>query len=297
MIKRAPAEPKEVRFANPRLNPVGIELLHLPELERRVSAAHLATPERAEFFMLLLVTGGALRHSVDFVDMRLGAGSLVFVRPGQVQHWRLQPSAQGFMVMVDPPALLPVIDSRSGTDHLLTEVEDWPVGVQLDEGFSSALQTELRRLAQDLDQYDGSPQDIVLARQVLLGILLRVARWHRGRAPALPESPRAPRQVFRTFRRALEQQFREHRTVSEYARRLGYSESTLNRACLSATGKTAKVLIDRRVALEAARMLVHAQASVSEVGHRLGFSEPTNFVRFFVRMIGSTPTGFRAAHR
>lgn len=296
-MKRAPAEPKEVRFASTRLKPVGIELLTLAELEQRASAAHLATPERAEFFMLLLVTAGTLRHSVDFVDMRLGAGSLVFVRPGQVQHWRPQRSAQGCLVMVDPPALLPVIDSRSGTDHLLTEVEDWPVGVHLDDGFSSALQTELRRLARDLAQYDGSPQDIVLARHVLLAIMLRVARWHRGRAPALPVSPRAPRQVFRMFRRELEQQFREHRTVSEYAQRLGYSESTLNRACLSATGKTAKVLVDRRVALEAARMLVHAHASVSEVGHRLGFSEPTNFVRFFVRMVGATPTGFRAAYR
>lgn len=88
----------------------------------------------------------------------------------------------------------------------------------------------------------------------------------------------------------------ERRSVSELAHRLGYSESTLNRACLAATGKTAKRLVDQRVALEGARLLAHANISVNEISHRLGFSEATNFVRFFVRMVGSTPTEFREAN-
>lgn len=296
-MKRELTVVKEVHFAHPRLKSVGIELLHLNDLKRRVSAAHLATPEIAQFFMLLLVTEGCLHHNVDFVDMRLGAGSLVFVRPGQVQHWRLQSPVQGCMLMVDPPALLPMGDGHSGADLLLTESEDWPVGVRLDDGFASELQTELRRLARDLEDFDGSLQDISLIRQVLLAVMLRVARWHRGRSQTMPLSPSGPHAVFSLFRRELEQQFRQHRTVAEYARRLGYSESTLNRACLAAAGKTAKVMVDRRVALEAARMLVHGQVSVSEVGHRLGFSEPTNFVRFFARMIGTTPAEFRTANR
>jgi AraC-like DNA-binding protein len=53
------------------------------------------------------------------------------------------------------------------------------------------------------------------------------------------------------------------------------------------------VLLDRRVALEAARLLVQGRAGVAEVGHALGLSEPTHFIRFFVRMIGATPASFR----
>jgi AraC-like DNA-binding protein len=35
---------------------------------------------------------------------------------------------------------------------------------------------------------------------------------------------------------------------------------------------------------------------VADISHALGFSESTNFVRFLVRLVGSTPTQFRARY-
>jgi AraC-like DNA-binding protein len=287
---------KEVHFTHPRLAPVGVDLIHLADLKTRVSDSYLATPERSEFYMLLLVTDGYLHHNVDFIDMRLGAGSLVFVRPGQVQHWRLKSPVQGCLVMVDPPALPPVTDVHSGINVLLSEMEDWPVGVRLDDEFAAELQVDLRRLASDLATYDGTVQDVALIRQVLLAILLRVSRWHRGRTALTSSQDNSRYNVFKMFRRELERRFVEHPSVTQIAKRLGYSESTLNRACLMASGQTAKVLIDRRVALEGARLLAHTKISVNEIGHRLGFTEATNFVRFFSRMVGIRPAAFRDAN-
>lgn len=86
-------------------------------------------------------------------------------------------------------------------------------------------------------------------------------------------------------------------SVKDCARRLGYSESTLSRACLAAEGRSAKEVIDRRVALEASRQLVHSQASVAEIGHPQGFSEATHFVKFFARMTGLPPQAFRTRMR
>ena len=292
-MKNRDAGPKEIRFGNPKLQDVGIELLQLDDLKNRVSAAHLATPERVEFFLLLLVTQGSLRHTVDFTDLQLHRGSLLFVRPGQVQHWHLQAPVQGCMVMIDPAALLPVLDARGDGNTLLAAMEDWPTGVRLEDEHAADVQAELRRLASDLAAYDGTEHDVTLIRQVLLGVMLRVARWHRQRGQQLAPAEIGSQAVYRLFRRELELRFRQHWKVTEFARRLGFSESTLNRACQAAAGQTAKVLVDRRVALEAARLLVHGRASVAEVGHALGFLEPTHFVRFFVRMVGTTPAQFR----
>jgi AraC-like DNA-binding protein len=289
-------QPEEVRFHNPQLGTVGIEVLHLSTLRQRVSAAHLAAPQRVEFFMLLFVAEGYLRHVVDFSEMRLGAGSLVFVRPGQVQHWHLDERAQGCMVLADPPALMPIASSRGDRDALLAAMADWPVGVRLDDEFAAELRTSLDCLARDLAAFDGTVHDVTLLRQGLLAVLLRVARWHRKRWHDLPRPSVGTQQVYRLFEAEMEQHFRSHRSVAEYARRLGYSESTLNRACRAATGQSAKVLLDRRLAMEAARMLVHSSASVAEVGHALGFSEPTNFNRFFVRLVGATPLGFKGRY-
>jgi AraC-like DNA-binding protein len=286
----------EVRFHNPKLGTVGVEVLHLSTLRARVSALHLAAPQRVEFFMLLFVAEGYLRHVVDFAELRLGAGSLVFVRPGQVQHWHLDDRVEGCMVIIDPPALKPTAPSRGDRDALLGAMAEWPVGVRLDDSFAAELRAGLDRLARDLAEFDGTGHDVTLIQHGLLAILLRVARWHRRRWLEVPRPPVGVRHVHRVFETEVDRHFREHRTVAFYARRMGYSESTLNRACRVATGQSAKVLLDRRLAMEAARLLVHTQASVAEVGHSLGYTESTNFVRFFVRMVGVTPLKFRLQH-
>lgn len=63
-------------------------------------------------------------------------------------------------------------------------------------------------------------------------------------------------------------------------RALGYAEKTLTRACVQWSGKTAKVLVDQRVVLEAKRSLAHGNDAIATIAHRLGFSEPANFIRF-----------------
>lgn len=40
---------------------------------------------------------------------------------------------------------------------------------------------------------------------------------------------------------------------------------------------------------------MHSLAAVAEIAHQLGFSESTNFVKFFRRQLGVTPTAFRQA--
>ena len=98
------------------------------------------------------------------------------------------------------------------------------------------------------------------------------------------------------FRGELERSYASTRRAEDYARHLGYSVKTLPRACLSATGQPVKQIIDTRVALEAQRLLAHTDQPVAAIARRLGFSEPTNFGKFFTRHTGTTPGDFRDAN-
>jgi AraC-like DNA-binding protein len=53
--------------------------------------------------------------------------------------------------------------------------------------------------------------------------------------------------------------------------------------------RPAKSYIDARVVLEAKRILAHTTLSVAATGEDLGFSEPTNFVKFFKVREGCLP--------
>ena len=162
----------------------------------------------------------------------------------------------------------------------------------LPEPVALEMRLAMDRLQQDFQRFDHSALDAVLIRHGVQGLLMRLARWFasmdRDHAGQPPE-----RAVYRLFLREVENGFRQRQSVQHFARRLGYSESTLARACQAAEGRSAKQVIDRRVALEAARELVHSPASVAEIGHGLGFSEATNFVKFFGRMHSVSPRVFR----
>jgi AraC-like DNA-binding protein len=95
------------------------------------------------------------------------------------------------------------------------------------------------------------------------------------------------------FRNEVEQRFAKTRRVEDYERAIGYSAKTLGRAAQAATGLSAKEYIDQRVLLEGRRLLAHTHLSAGEVAQQLGFSELTNFIKFFRRNGGESPAEFR----
>ena len=90
---------------------------------------------------------------------------------------------------------------------------------------------------------------------------------------------------------------RPARTRTGTARALGYSTRTLSRASMDAAGVGAKEYIDRRVLLEAKRLLAHGDQPAAKIAARLGFSSATNFTKFFHQRTGTSPLAFRHAVR
>ncbi len=282
---------RAVRFDNPRLAKVGVDVVSLEQLRRRLSAA-LDLAERPDFYLLLFLERGAGRHAVDFVELLLKRGHVLFVRPGQVQQWRMEGTLGGELVLVSPEALAPFI-TRAEADMQLLALDEWPSTFAPSQpAFSQAL-ADVRRLRADIARFQGSALQAAIIWHELLALLLRLMEDHSAAGKRLAQHEGA---VYRIFMRELEKHIDSRISVRELARRVGYSESTLTRACLEATGSTAKEAVDQRVALEAKRLLVHSQSTVVRISHQLGFSEPTNFVKFFRRVAGVSPLSFRAAH-
>lgn len=273
---------KEIHFENSRFNSVGVEVMTLSELLHRVSAKQLAQPERINFHILFFVTKGAGTHTIDFVDHAIQTGSLVSVMPGQVHQWRINPTLEGSLLIF-----------KSSAFNSSNMVDEWPACCHFSAQIQSTLAQAIQQLQQDLHSFNPSKLDIAFIRQGLIYILLRITHaWQRlQEANTIP--PLTAKLIYNLFAKELEKNFRRRLSVQDYIDKLGYSKSTLARACQSAKGRSPKIIIDRRVALEAQRMLVHSTARISEIGYHLGFTELTNFVKFFNRIVGMTPSEFR----
>lgn len=278
---------KHTFFENKRLAALGIEPISFSDLYQKLPIV----PERLEFYMLILVTQGQGLHCIDFIEYDLRPGTLLFVRPGQVQEWQDYCDLQAEVMLIDPAAL--PNDERvksKGVD--LLALQDWQNCTQLTELLQQDIQQSISRLKRDFEGFDGSELDISLLRNELFNLLLRLARWQK-KVRVTDQVTSRSRKTYQLFIDLLEQEYRTGHSLRFYAEKLGYAQSTLSRACIQVEGYSAKVVIDRRIALEAKRMLAHSSASVAEVGYWLGYSEATNFVKFFRRMVGVTPQLFR----
>ncbi len=249
-------------------------------------AAAPAVPHRLGCHLLALTTAGHGTAEVDFQRRPVRPGTLLWIRPGQALRFDGGTGLDAALVTWEPGLLsadqvagVPV-DDPSGPSRWQLAGED-----------EDAVISEVSQLAVDCGRHSSGAVAAALLRHQLAVLLLRVALLPAD-DPADHNTPEG--RTFTRFRRALEESHRATRRVEDYAEMLGCSVRTLTRASLAVTGRTAKQVVDDRVALEARRLLACTDLSVAEIGRRLGFGEPTNFGRFFHREAGLSPGAFRA---
>ena len=71
------------------------------------------------------------------------------------------------------------------------------------------------------------------------------------------------------------------------------SERNLNIICKNNFSKSVSEIIETRKLIEAKRMLLHTDKSVSEIGYELGYNEKSYFTRVFHSKLDITPSRFR----
>jgi AraC-like DNA-binding protein len=239
-----------------------------------LSAGGVLGPRLLDHHVLMLTTAGHGPVEVDFTVLACRPGTLLWIHPGQAL--RLGPAGLD--------ASFVTFESRLARPPEPDDGRYW----QLEGEDEDAVITDFAQLAVDCERHPPGPLAAALVQHQLTVLQLRVALL--ASAPAAgPE-----RATFGRFRRLLEDGHPTSRRVEDYATDLGCSVRTLTRACLAVTGRTAKQVVDDRVALQARRLLACTSLPVAEVGRHLGFPEPTNFGRFFHREVGASPGQFRA---
>ncbi|EME99609.1 helix-turn-helix domain-containing protein [Streptomyces mobaraensis NBRC 13819 = DSM 40847] len=280
----------ELTYRPPPGTPRGIEVMTVAELRARAPEGLLPRPQRLDFHQLVVVDSGATSHTVDFTGYWLTEGSVLWVRPGQVQSFGDAARIEGTVILAQPGFLPPGSPVAALADDPFHPVLRQPVGTDRE-----AVTCAVRHLAADFRTGAGLPADVHadVLRHLLSVLVLRLAHLTTPVGSRVP----APADAFLRFRAAVERDFATTHRVADYARALGYAPRTLSRATLAAAGVAAKEFIDRRVVLEAKRLLAHSDLAVVRIGERLGFEDAANFSKFFQQRAGVAPGAFRESAR
>jgi AraC family transcriptional activator of pobA len=248
-------------------------------------------PHRKDYYLFVLVRQGSSRHWVDSVPYTLKANTFYFTVPQQVHLKEEMRPMQGLVLRFTEEFLqleenrglagMPILRNPAGGHEL-----------RLSPGDRSFVGDILCKMLAESGS-SGSWKNQMLAAQlrVLVIYLSRLYTEQFG------SSANGDGRLFREFQSLVERHYREEHEVAGYAGRLHISPGHLNERVKEQSGKTAIHHIHARMVLEAKRQLLYSDLSVKELADELGFGDPAYFNRWFKRLTGETPIGYRTEIR
>lgn len=245
-------------------------------------------PHRHDFYHIMLVKDGIGTHYIDFKTYKINPNSIFFVSPGQVHSLTIDSDADGYVISFNPDFYL-LNDSVQKLMEFpfFHSISNHPV-VYLNDGKERMLAT----WEEIYEEHHSASQDREgIIRSLLELILKRAARMYQQ--PSNDEVPAYLTFQLRKLESLIDLHFREHRKLSDYAELMHLSPKHLNSLCKKGVNKTVTNLIHERTLIEAKRLLLFTNNSISEIAFELGFSDKSYFMRFFKKNAGQTAEAYR----
>ena len=110
---------------------------------------------------------------------------------------------------------------------------------------------------------------------------------------SISELNKRDKDLLSEFNLLLLQNLNNSRSVKYYANLLARSTKKLNSITKTHWGITAKEYIEERIIHESKKILLETPDTIKQISYTLGFTEPTNFNKFFKKFTDTTPLQFR----
>ncbi|MCG2612761.1 AraC family transcriptional regulator [Terrimonas sp. NA20] len=251
---------------------------------------YLLQPHGHSFYHLVFFTRGAGKQAIDFNSFPVKPGQIYFMIPGQVHSWQFSGEVDGYIVNF----------SESFFDSFFKEpnyLERFPFFggygddqvIHLTGHWLKEVTALFERLLNELKPVKNHATEMI--RTLLLQLFITVTR--QIEPTRLKQLSKPGFTTLRNFQKLVNENYIPLKLPSEYAARLYVTPNYLNALCRDLLGKSAGEIIRDRIMLEAKRLLINADLSISEISSQLNFQDNSYFTKFFKKYTGKTPEDFR----
>jgi AraC family transcriptional activator of pobA len=251
---------------------------------------NLQRPHRHAFYHLVLFTEGAGTHTIDFENFTVKPFQIYFMVPGQVHSWNFDGKVDGYVINFSISFFQSFLLK---SDYL----QNFPFfsGTPMDAVIElpDSLKPEIVGLFEKLIEVseDGRRMGVDLAKTIMLHLFILIAMEKLTYHP--PNQTSYNYTLLKNFQKLIEINFATLKLPKEYAEMLFITPNHLNALCKEALNIPAGEVIRNRIALEAKRLLINLDLTISEIAYRLGFADNSYFTKFFKKQTGTTPEDFR----
>jgi AraC family transcriptional regulator, transcriptional activator of pobA len=264
-------------------------LLDIGKIETLKNFILSNTPHQISFYEILFIVKGKGSFALDENNMIIEPGVIIFTSPGQVRRWNIKQPVKGYSLFFEKDFLnLFFIDDlflyRFQFFHQYSKpanIKMPPIVFEQTLKFVYSIEEEFNHLQNDSNH---------LLRAILYQLLVVLNRYYAATYNVQNDTHIHPN--FFRFRSLLEKEFITYHLVATYSRALNISTSQLNKICRQYSGQSAQQMIHHKQISEIKKQL-RSTKTVKEIVYELGFSDPSNFNRFFKKMTGVTAQQYR----
>lgn len=248
-------------------------------------------PHRHTYYQILFVEKGSGIHKVDFNETEINAPVIYFLSPGQVHDLVFErKETEGYMINFDGEFFDKFLTKSNGLDGL-------PFFGYRKSINSFHIETEkVQELKNILKKINSlfeakSKMHVEFIRIYLLELFYTVMSGTEENTENINITNQ--KSIIYRFEKLVEQNYTTEHYPKFYADKLAITANYLNFICKNFSEKKAGEIIRDRVILEAKRLLVNSEFSISQIAFQLGFDDNSYFTKFFKTFSGNSPSEFR----
>ena len=270
-----------------------LEILPLSNLyERDIISHDPQMPHRVSFYMIIYIEQGSGKHMVDFTQYSFVPNTLIFLQPDQVHAFDFSKQPTGYVVLFTQTFLDRVHTNMRLPNYTPTHLNQQHTPLlNLNTHSQARVLSAINEMKIEIAHPQSDPLIVMyLFSALALGL-------HRLR-PQLRHDKINPEQSIKlgTFYTLLQSHFLTIRDANWYAKKLHTTYKTLNHICKLSTGLTAKQMIDAFTLIEIKRRLIISNVTTQKLAYDFGFEDASNFVKYFKKQTGATPSQFQVRH-
>jgi len=250
----------------------------------------LVFPHRHSFYHLVLFTEGSGRHTIDFHHFQARPYQIYFMIPGQVHTWDFEGDMEGYVVNFSDSFFKSFLLQPEYLDSFSFLDQDSSNNVLM---LSESVRAHVCGLFEELLSQNAraSAWRDDMVRVLLLQIFLIIEQ--SDSVDRKRNAEKGKNATVRNFMRLIDKHYDHLRLPGQYAEMLNVTPNHLNALCKEHVGMQAGELIRNRIVLEAKRLLINLDLTVSEIAYKLNFNDNSYFTKFFRKETGMTPEDFR----
>lgn len=244
------------------------------------------------FYQIHVITRGSIRVHLDQTPYIANAPMFIFTPPTVPHAFVTDTKAIGHVLTVRQQLVWELLGIGASIRGTIASAET-PLCVAINPKTDSTANRLLSTMDFFEEEFEKEDSQRPFALKSLLQLVLidisRLAHQHQPHQDVRKEDIR----IFHAFNQLIEEHYRNHLSLSDYADKIGVTEARLNEICRRLADLPSKRLIMDRVMQEARRLLSFTSMPVTEIAYELGFKDPAYFARYFRRNAEMTASDYR----